>query len=366
MAKKTMSRVYARDSMERFGDDLTELILSYLYINDKVKFECLSKQWQRVIFNKQTEVNTCILSPNTVLHNPFHVLYISMSETTYLKRLNREITVLESVLKKCPNICRVYLSISSFNEKFYVYTKYCRRITKLTIPADINQTTLKPMATKHGKWLEEFTYGSSISSCYIRQFLQMCPNIKKINTHIHDNNNNILVDKSFTMLEVIRCVWIYGNQSLVLELLVGKYGKSLKGLEVVFVQLSTNDLKTCFAHISRFESLESLDINFDYPCPFTEPIDDCLKLLANKCTKLRELRFNIYDKVFTTLISNRFFYAFTDFRSLERLVLDFSKITKKLDGNVECFKHMTRLKHLSIYLLTTNSRLFRQHSDNSA
>ena len=63
-----MSRVYERDSMERFGDDLTKVIVSYLYINNKVKFECLSKQWQRLIFNKQTELNTRILSPNTGRH----------------------------------------------------------------------------------------------------------------------------------------------------------------------------------------------------------------------------------------------------------------------------------------------------------
>ena len=32
--------------MDRFGDDLTELILQYLTFEDKVRLECVSKQWR--------------------------------------------------------------------------------------------------------------------------------------------------------------------------------------------------------------------------------------------------------------------------------------------------------------------------------
>src|SRR6202023_4259357 len=39
-------------SFDRFGDDLSELIVSYLTIEDKFRFECLSKQWRRLVFNK--------------------------------------------------------------------------------------------------------------------------------------------------------------------------------------------------------------------------------------------------------------------------------------------------------------------------
>jgi len=48
-----MSQIYSKDSFDRFGDDLMEVLLSYLSIEQKIKFECLSKQCQRVVFNKQ-------------------------------------------------------------------------------------------------------------------------------------------------------------------------------------------------------------------------------------------------------------------------------------------------------------------------
>jgi hypothetical protein len=44
------------NSFERFGDDLCKLLLSYLSISDKIRFECVSKQWQRLVFNKQQKL----------------------------------------------------------------------------------------------------------------------------------------------------------------------------------------------------------------------------------------------------------------------------------------------------------------------
>ena len=45
--------VYPNDSMDRFGDDLTELILSFLWFEDKIRLECVSKQWKRCVFQRQ-------------------------------------------------------------------------------------------------------------------------------------------------------------------------------------------------------------------------------------------------------------------------------------------------------------------------
>ena len=33
-------RQYSRDSFDRFGDDLTELILSFMSFEDKIRLEC--------------------------------------------------------------------------------------------------------------------------------------------------------------------------------------------------------------------------------------------------------------------------------------------------------------------------------------
>ncbi len=38
---------------DRIDDDLCQLLLSYLSIEDKIRFECVSKQWKELVYNKQ-------------------------------------------------------------------------------------------------------------------------------------------------------------------------------------------------------------------------------------------------------------------------------------------------------------------------
>ena len=48
---------YRRDSFEdRFCDDLCEDILQYLSLEGKFKLECVSKQFQRTVFQRQYEL----------------------------------------------------------------------------------------------------------------------------------------------------------------------------------------------------------------------------------------------------------------------------------------------------------------------
>ena len=48
---------YRRDSFDdRFCDDLCEEILQYLSLEDKLRLECVSKQFQRTIFQRQYEL----------------------------------------------------------------------------------------------------------------------------------------------------------------------------------------------------------------------------------------------------------------------------------------------------------------------
>ena len=50
--------------MDSFGDDLTELILSYLTLGDKVRLECVSKQWKRCVFQRQFAIKIDSDCPN--------------------------------------------------------------------------------------------------------------------------------------------------------------------------------------------------------------------------------------------------------------------------------------------------------------
>src|ERR1700742_1219806 len=85
----TALQVYAKDSFERFGDDLTEVILSYLRLKDKFRFECISKQWQRFVFSAEQvlKISCCnrFLMTNSIINN--------YKFRTYLKKMKNIIDI---------------------------------------------------------------------------------------------------------------------------------------------------------------------------------------------------------------------------------------------------------------------------------
>ena len=139
MTNKSLSRVYKRDSMYLFGDDLTEQVIQYLWFSDKVMFECLSKQWQRLVFNKQTK-----------LHLNYRIFLKKSDGFNY--QVDRQ--ALESLFKKCQNISRVVLWRYGMGEELDVITKYCRRVTKIVITFRVNRQILIEFGNKHGQWFE--------------------------------------------------------------------------------------------------------------------------------------------------------------------------------------------------------------------
>ena len=71
----SMSRMNRKmDTFEdRIDDDLFELIISYLPIKDKLRFESVSKRFQRLVFNKQNFLVLC--SREDFVDNINDVLY---------------------------------------------------------------------------------------------------------------------------------------------------------------------------------------------------------------------------------------------------------------------------------------------------
>ena len=97
-------KVYAKNSFDRFGDNLTELILQYLTFEDKVRLECVSKQWRRLVFNKQFVIEDN--SGNDESQNSLNKLLRVINDENCVRHQS-----LISVLKKCPNITKVKLGI---------------------------------------------------------------------------------------------------------------------------------------------------------------------------------------------------------------------------------------------------------------
>ena len=379
---------YRKDSFDRFGDDLTELILSFLWFEDKIRLECVSKQWKRCVFQRQfvIEINFFRHRKNC---NSLNGLFRKSD-----KERQSDEQRLVSVMKKCQNITKIIdrritdkqaiqmmhyyypnVKVNNVNDLFDInpnvlpllrekdngkdikylfnsnrfafncqllslFGQYCPNIKSLDIMIT-NGEDLKFFQTYGHKLRVLNIYGNIVEK---KNLLKFCPNLKTIyvlQSYLFDKDKEYL-----PKLKNIRTE-LFFNLSNVYQLktLSDKYCQTMKILHLK-LYLSDEELKTCIDCISRFENLNLLTLYFYvYRSETTEPIDDCLSLIGQKCTKLLKLNLIIINN--SVPMSDRFFYIFTIFKSLKYLKIHLWTKTV-LSGSVECFKHCKQLNDIDI------------------
>ncbi|CAG2180368.1 unnamed protein product, partial [Oppiella nova] len=90
---KDIPQMYAKDSLDRFGDDLCEHILSYLTLDDRFRCECMSKQWQRLVYT-----TVCHITINEELTAKMRGKKNLCGENFF------DVSLIATIAKKCPHI----------------------------------------------------------------------------------------------------------------------------------------------------------------------------------------------------------------------------------------------------------------------
>ena len=119
---------------DRVCDDLTEVLLQFLPSEGKLRLECVSKQFQRTVFQKQCEITLVSSFKLRFLNNELvyeNTIEDKVSDKHCLKSI-------ESLLKKCPNIQSITLDIEYRFMKsiFLLITKYCDYLQELSFYMD--------------------------------------------------------------------------------------------------------------------------------------------------------------------------------------------------------------------------------------
>ena len=176
-------KVYTKNSFDRLGDDLTELILQYLTFEDKVRLECVSKQWRRLVFNKQfvIELNAEIYyEERRNLKNNL----LTYNRRKLAKRL-------KLVLMKCRNIESVKFNIEVESEVLSLIGRYCPNIKSLKYNnrfIGIDEEVLSFFRI-NGHKLEELNLCEKDEVAI--NYLRFCPDLK----YCH-NFNNVFLDRN--------------------------------------------------------------------------------------------------------------------------------------------------------------------------
>jgi hypothetical protein len=122
--KSYMNANYKRNSFDRFGDDFCELILSYLCLEDKMRFECLNSQWNRCIFNRVYEIDY-----------PLERIFPWNFDE------KQKIIISKKFLKKCKFVRKLKISPVCHNEILKLVSDNCRYIEFI----DTRFDNLKPI-----------------------------------------------------------------------------------------------------------------------------------------------------------------------------------------------------------------------------
>ena len=120
-------RVIPKNSFDRFGEDLSELIFSYLSFEEKFRFECVSKQWQYLIYNKVYKVIYDVCWYNCCL--PY--LFWRRGRVPLSVNLEK----LRIILEKCQNIRCIKFknTVTNVNQVFQLIIQKCHNLREIEI-----------------------------------------------------------------------------------------------------------------------------------------------------------------------------------------------------------------------------------------
>ena len=117
---------------DRFCDDLCEEILQYLPLKDKMRFESVSKQFQRTVYRREHQINLKENEREIIFERKFRVTKNKSDEFKILKSI-------ESLLKKCPNIESIDLTQFYSNnsqvskQMLQMITIYCNHLIEIKV-----------------------------------------------------------------------------------------------------------------------------------------------------------------------------------------------------------------------------------------
>ena len=354
---------YRRDSFDdRFCDDLCEEILQYLSLEDKLRLECVSKQFQRTVFQRQYE------------------LYINVRQRIYLS--NRftddynhviEVQTFDSIkvlLKKCPNITSILCDgrqvDDKLNEVFQLIIENCNNLSKITLIWDINESNLEEFQRKFGPKIKTFGF-------FEQHFdLNRFPNIEKaLIAYLFDDS--MIAKNKLAKLKKLETVFDE-DQEPTLQTII----ENFPTLTHLSIDLESRDENVIYKSLKYISNLKHL-IYFRFHNEITKidnRFSDLLKQMANNCQNLKSIDYRIIINDRNSDI-RQLLSQMKTFPALKRLNMYFSNNEEDSDDSddedseqdidvnqlfsFELFKGFSNIIHLSIrFNQTLNESILKE------
>ncbi|CAG2103214.1 unnamed protein product [Medioppia subpectinata] len=310
------TQIYAKKSFNRFGDELFGHILSYLTFKDRFQYECVSKRFQRRIFES--------------------VVYIDIYAFNGFIRQNTTIAqTLATIARKCPNIETIdsiqlrefYGSVYKVLTIFHNSCQYLRQIYCL-LRSDYYQLIQRfgPMMTRIHVY--DPLAKHSLIQCHRLSHLRVYHHLSDVfdttsGQLLANNLHTFSFNHSLTASGVLFEAFIAGNQTL----------KSLTIYPSIDCSKNMNEVTE---RLSRLPQLRELTLHLH--------LTDCQTLNSLPfCPQLKRLKLDLKEEINPQMLD-----PLKHCRRLTHLTIH--SIGPKFDTNslFNCGNHWPRLQYLSI------------------
>ena len=320
---------------DRICDDLSEVLLKFLQLKDKLRLECVSKQFQRTVFQKQFTITLdSHLQPN---YEMIEQIEDKVFERNYM-------TSIELLLKKCPNIQTIntYIKNRIFRSILPLITKYCDKLIEFNVSLD--DSTYPQLSEefyrKFGSKLKYILCGNELE-------LNLFPNLKSLNKyHYPTTSPEYVLPLNLLNLKELYITLNEGNKHLFREVL-----KKFLKIKHLCLSVESNDQMAVFNAFKESPVLQNLiELKYRTNCEQNgKQFLDSLKRLTKKFPKLKSIEIGfLLVKVFSNLRQQlSLLKAFSDLKRLD-LMLTFRTDNDHDTFSFKPFKEHSNITHLTL------------------
>ncbi|CAG2103001.1 unnamed protein product [Medioppia subpectinata] len=349
-------QIYAKDSLDRFGDDLFGHIVSYLSLEDRFRNECVSKQFQRTVFESVVDINI-----------DDKLMSRAQKRTETLSYL------FESIARKCPNIetidcrgittcleqivgCRRRMSDTSRDN--------CRAIV---LALNESKCEILPLFRENCRYLRQIYCNLMPNKNHFFEIFG--PLITRIDSGMNYSENQSLIHchrLSQLTVNSLSDVFDYTSGLLVKNMQTFSFSyhpmdykkyfsafvaqnQSLKRLDLYVMGYQTHEsMAELCGQLSRLPQLRDLTldfINFNYQ----NLINDSLRTIDVNCKQLQRLSLRLNNN-WSKDMNDRALDSLKTYRGLKRLDITLSSAID--DTSLEPLKLCHRLTHLTLNINT--------------
>lgn len=338
------------DSFDRFGDDISELILSYLPIKDKFRLECVSKRFRLFLFSGQRHLILDYSDRETA--DRLNLCHVMVNFRASLSNLNK-------LLKKCNKVTNIsvdtqHMEVSAKKSVLNAIANHCQHLYGVRFDSqmlfDDNNRIVNKFVDKYkhelrsvGIFAEEFADYGTASRLHNR-LVDVSPNLR----HISGLCLSSLADKrllSTKLLSVDKLLIIDDNYNHLTSLSNDCF-KNLKNLSIEVWISSVKD-STFMESLSQLEGLNTLKITSCTRKCVRDLWPKTFKSVAISCKSLTNFAFISLNKD-RTFNTRELLESFAEFSSLKKfsLIADYSESMTSKSNQID-LRSLNKCKSLT-------------------